>query len=287
MNLIKQKITKQTIVYISLVLFVVISLSSFAVAAQDVIARSYKTTAPLPAGSLVSTGYQNNNIVEAANQTNAESLVGVSTQSESSLVSVVETSDNVEVAISGTVLTMVSNINGDIKKGDKVAVSPISGVGMKADGKSKIIGLANQDFNSATSQNLTTQKITDTQGNIKDVLVGSILIAVSVGDDPDSQNKDTNVDNTKTGVLGSIRALADSVAGRPVSTTQIVLSFFVAIVAVVTAAVLVYGAIKNGVQATGRNPLAKPAIFEAMAQVLLMVVVICLATVLGIALILR
>lgn len=288
MHLLKQKQSKKLAIYAFLAIFIVLLLTPLAQAADDIIARSYKTQGTLIKGSLVSFAPNSTTNVEASNQDNAQSLVGVVVQPDSSLVAVVQPQDQAEVAISGTVPTLVSTINGDIKKGDKISVSPISGVGQKASGGVKIVGVANQDFSSVAKQDIQTKKVTDKAGNIKDVYITTLNLAVSVGDDPATAQSDKDkADSNQSGIASAIKNLANDVAGHSVSTTQIVLSFFVALIAVVAIAVLVYGTIKNGIQATGRNPLAKPAIFEAVAQVMLMVVIISLVTVIGIYLILQ
>lgn len=288
MKIVKQKPANKVAIYVFLAILIVLLLNPIAYAADDIIARSYNTKGTLIKGSLVSFSPNSTTNVEASNQDNAESLVGVVVQPDSSLVAVVQPQDKAEVAISGTVPTLVSTINGDIKKGDKIAVSPISGVGQKATGGVKVIGIASQDFSDIPNQQIQTQKVTDKAGNVKDVYIATINLAVSVGDDPATAQSDKDkADSNQSGIAGAIKNLASDVAGHSVSTTQIVLSFFVALIAVVAIAVLVYGTIKNGIQATGRNPLAKPAIFEAVAQVMLMVVIISLVTVIGIYLILQ
>ena len=58
---------------------------------------------------------------------------------------------NVLVGLVGQIKTNVSNINGDIKAGDRVAVSEISGFAMKAIGSGMTLGIALEDFNATKS----------------------------------------------------------------------------------------------------------------------------------------
>ena len=68
-------------------------------------------------------------------------------------------------------------------------------------------------------------------------------------------------------------------AGKNVSVLQVAFSVAIAIIGLVTIGFLSYSSIKNGVVSVGRNPLARPAILSALAQVMLMVSIVALVSI--------
>src|ERR1700760_3123898 len=82
------------------------------------------------AGTLMDLQAGKQNIVEMANSDRASQLIGVI--GNQPLVELGSGAEQVQVVVSGLSVAFVSNINGDIKTGDKVTASPIDGVGMKA-----------------------------------------------------------------------------------------------------------------------------------------------------------
>ena len=65
--------------------------------------------------------------------------------------------DQVQLALTGRVPTLVSTVNGDIKAGDPITTSDIPGVGMKATKSGTIIGRAMESLSASTDG---TDKIT-------------------------------------------------------------------------------------------------------------------------------
>src|ERR1700740_623480 len=58
------------------------------------------------------------------------------------LIALSDGDNQVQVVISGPAYALVSDLNGDIKAGDKIASSPIEGVGMKATDPGQVVGSA-------------------------------------------------------------------------------------------------------------------------------------------------
>jgi len=65
-------------------------------------------------------------------------------------------------------------------------------------------------------------------------------------------------------------------AGNQVSTVRIILSGVIILVAIVSLLVMIFSSVKTSITAVSRNPLAKVTIFEALAQVMVMIVLVCL-----------
>lgn len=227
------------------------------------ISHAYQSTGAVPNGSIVSLDPKKSDFVQLANTSNGSRLLGVAVAEDDSLLAVDASDATVQVATSGTATVLVSTLNGDIRVGDQVAVSPFNGVGMKAEAGSHVIGLAQTAFNSS-SEGATTQSVTDKAGNKKDVKVGQLRLSISI-----------TVNNTGvgSGEQNSLQRLTRNLTGRNVSTIRIVLSLLIAVIALLTLITLIYGAIYGSIISVGRNPLAKHAIFRTLGSVLGMVAV--------------
>ena len=222
------------------------------------ISHSYHASNAIPDGSIVSLDPDRSDYVVFTNVLNGDRMLGVTVASNNSLLAVDPANNKVQVATSGTVDTLVSDLNGDISVGDQIAASPINGVGMKAENGSHVIGLAQTSLKS-TSDGAITQTITDKQGHPKQILVGLVRLSISVG-------TDTVVAN---GVqLNSLQRLGKSLTGRVLPTWRILLSMCVAFVALVALITLIYASIYGSIISVGRNPLAKYAIFRTLSTVL-------------------
>lgn len=222
------------------------------------ISHSYKSSSQITNGSIVSLDSTKTDYVVPANSKNGTKLLGVSLASDDSLLAVDPTSGGVQVATSGTVNTLVSTLNGDIKVGDQISVSPFNGVGMKAETGAHIIGLA-QNSLSKDSEGVKLQEVTDKDGKRGQVAIGFIRLSISVGT------------VTQTGVqLNSLQRITKSLTGRAVSTVKIVVSLAIAVVTIVSLITLIYASIFGGIISIGRNPLAKFAIFRSIGSVLAM-----------------
>ena len=206
--------------------------------------------------------------VEPANTSNGSRLVGITVADNDSLLAVDPGSGTVQVATSGNVNTLVSNLNGEIHVGDQVAVSPFNGLGMKAEPGSHIIGLAQTELTNS-SEGLTTQQVTDKDGKTSTVRIGFVRLTISVGTDT----------QTATGQkLNSLQKLGKSLTGHAVSTVRIVIALAVALVALTALITLIYASIYGSIISVGRNPLAKFAIFRTLGSVMAMAVLTALSS---------
>lgn len=230
------------------------------------ISHSYNTNQTVKPGSLVSLDSQNKDYVVLANTENGKKLLGVAVNSDDSLIAVDASSDKTQVATSGEATTLVSTLNGDINVGDQIAVSPFSGVGMKATDGGYIIGLAQTSFN-ANSPGATEETVKDKDGKSSQVSFGYVRINVAIGSG-----------TTQGGgpQLSGLQKITKSLTGHVVSTARIIIALIIAIVALAALVTLVYASIYGGIISIGRNPLAKFAVFRTMSSVLVMVAFIAL-----------
>ncbi len=227
------------------------------------ISHSYSSNVTIVPGSLVSLNPARTDYVEESNTDNGEGLLGVAVTVNDSLLAEDSNPDSIQVATSGTVNTLVSTINGPIHVGDQISVSPINGLGMKSSPDEEVIGLAQTSLNSNTA-GVTPHNIINKAGKSVKVYVGYIRLGISIGAGNTQGNSQLN----------SIQELGKDITGRDVSSIRVIVSFVIALIAVVSLITLIYASIYSGIISIGRNPLAKYAVFRSLSSVLGMVILI-------------
>jgi len=162
---------------------------------------------------------------------------------ESSSLSLVDNNEDTKSRLimqAGEAQVLVSNSNGDVKKGDYITSSGVAGIGQKADKTGFVIGKALDDYNPADP-------------NVPG-LVWSII-------EPKTAYINNNV---KTNLLDAIRSGALSPLLNPVESLRYILA------ALIVAATFIIGFSTFGkssgrsIEAMGRNPLAQGSIRTAM-----------------------
>lgn len=155
----------------------------------------------------------------------------------------------VAVVRTGTAIVNVSTYNGEIKKGDFITSSPVSGKGQKATQSGYVIGMALEDFSGNESDR------TNIQG--KEVSMGQIPVALRIEYAEIDRARNTNR------LLEYLDAAFFSTVQDPNQLIKIIRYAGAVLVLIATAvfSYLVFAkTISNGVQAIGRNPLAKSSI---------------------------
>ncbi len=191
--------------------------------------------------------------VQAASVTTIANLVGV--VGKGTLVALSQANDQVQIILTGSAVTFVSDINGPVYTGDKITASPIAGVGMKATTDSQVIGTSQQNFSASDG---VRQTITDKSGKQRIVHVGQILVGVNVSyySAPTSKFLPPFLQN-----------LANSVAGKQVSLVRVGIACMLLLLALIGMTVLLYTSVRAGILSIGRNPLAANAIRKGLIEV--------------------
>ena len=261
-----------------LVVLVFLTIGNIRVARADAdatIAEGFKTRQEVGRGGLVSIVPNMDKTVEIATQAHPERLIGVVT--DNPLVSISGGETEVQVVTNGLVHALVSDINGDIKRGDHVVVSAIEGVGAKAIVGSRVIGIAHGDFSEA--QQVKEHQITDTDGKKHTVKIGLLLVNVSpTYYEPPSDDSSL--------VPGFLQRFANSVAGRQVVPLRIFISVVVFLAGIVAIGVLFYSAVRYSITAIGRNPLSATAVHKGLVEVAMIGGMILLVTLITVYLVL-
>lgn len=220
------------------------------------ISHSYHADSQLPNGALVSLDQQRSDYVQLADTGNGSRLLGVAVDSNDSLLAVNATPGSVQVATSGNASVLVSNVNGDIKVGDQIAVSPFSGIGMKAQPGLRVIGLAQTAFSSKSS-GAESREVTDKAGHKTSVAVGYASITIAVGTDGTGATEN----------LTTLQRFGKSITGHVVSTQRVAISIAVAVITLFALITLIYASIYGSIISVGRNPLAKYTVFRTLGSV--------------------
>lgn len=223
-------------------------------AAVTSLSESYSTSDDLAIGSLVSVRDDQTDIVEASESSNVDNLLGVVIASGSSLLTLSNGKEGqVQVATSGTLPVIVSDINGEIQRGDHVTAGPVKGVGMRATANVRVVGIAQGKMT-----NVREQKYKDSDGVEKTMKLGEVPVLVNVAyyfKEPD-----------KTVVPAAIQNVANSLAGREVGTVPILISGAIFIIMLIIVSSLIYSMIRSSIISVGRNPLSQSAIYRDLVQ---------------------
>lgn len=230
--------------------------------AASTISQGYSTTEKIPTGSIVSLAENTSDHVVAATSVNADNILGVTINQEGSMLSLSNgTGSQVQVVTSGTVQVLVSDINGTIERGDHITASPVAGVGMKATGNVRVIGIAEGIMATPSAQTYN-----DKSGAQQSFKVGAVPLSVNVAyffKEPD-----------KTIIPSAIQNVANALAGRSVSTLPIIISAAIFIIMILVVASIIFSMVRSSIISVGRNPMSQSAIYRDLVQLSALVLVI-------------
>lgn len=218
----------------------------------------------MPLNSIVSLQNNSSDKVILAASSNAGNLLGVVVNATNSSLSISSGKSNeVQIATSGTLDILVSTINGNISQGDYITASPISGVGMKATGNVRVVGIAQGDLNNT---NGSKETYTDKDGKKQSVVLGQIPVLVSVSNyfkEPD-----------KTLIPLAVQSVANALAGRTVSTVPILISAGIFLVTIIVVVSIIFSMVRASIISVGRNPMSQSAIYRDLIQMSALVLAI-------------
>lgn len=225
-------------------------------------------------GALMSLKKGDADKVEFANLDRAEQLIGV--VGEKPLIEFSEEDKNVQVVTGGVTPVLVSDLEGEIASGDKITVSPINGIGMKAGSTGMVVGTAQADMSSIKT---TEHFITDVDGKVHTIHVGLLPAQINVTFFAPGATEDTFLP-------AFLRDIANTVAGKQVSSARVLISLIVMLVSFISIAVLLYASVKSSIISIGRNPLSEVSVRKGLLQIGLTVIGILLFTLITIYLVL-
>lgn len=275
---------KRNIINYSLAIFMMAFIAfPISVLAQNVtVTQGYTSDILLQRGMIVGLNKDDPRKVEAINNTDEDRVHGIVVNSSESAVLLGREEDKVFVATSGGPFpTLVSSQNGAIKKGEYVALSSISGIGMRA-GESEpiILGKATEDFNTDDKDKIiSTATVTDNNKNQQSLVIGLINVDISIGKNPLLKSNNDLPD--------ALRRASEAIAGKPVSPARVYLSVLVLLISAGITGSLIYSAVRSSVIAIGRNPLSKKSIIRGLFQVVIIGILVFMSGIFGVYLILN
>ncbi len=226
--------------------------------------QSYAADQPLDIGTIVRLTGKGSNRVTAAAQSNVQDIFGVTVDQQQLPLRVSNGLENESyVAVSGTYNVLVSTQGGTIASGDYITLSAANGIGMKAGtDESTVLGRAAASFNDK-SVVLGKSVLKDTNGKENQtVSIGSIPVTIAVQHNP-------NKKSTKAKVPEALERVGQAIAEKEVRPIRIYLSLGIALVSLISAIIVLYAGVRNGVISIGRNPMTKKTIFRALVEVIL------------------
>lgn len=236
------------------------------------LSQGFTTTDTLPLGAIVSLQNNTSDHVTATTTSNVNSILGVVINDGSSLLTLSNSEENqVQVATSGMVSVLVSDINGTINQGDPITASPVKGVGMKATNNTKVVGIAQ---GKPTTNGDAKQSYTDSQGQKQPLILGEVPVLINVSyfyKQPD-----------KTIIPSAIQNVANALAGKTVNTTPIIISAVIFIVTLAVVVSIIYSMIRSSIISVGRNPMSQSAVYRDVIQLSALVLGILAVSVISI-----
>lgn len=248
--------------------------SPIASAASAAISQGYKTNSNnISRGallSLVTTGSES--VEPTRNDSNSANMVGIAADKPLlELSNGTSGGSSVPVVVSGSTEALVSNINGDIKAGDKITASPVSGIGMKANNAAQIVGTAQSNFDAIST---VEQQVTDKDGKPQTIKVGLLPLAVNVTYYSAASSQGT----ISSFIPPFLQSLANNIAGKQVSPLRVLIGTLVLLLGFVAVIVILQTSIRNGLISLGRNPLAQKALRRGLIDVILAAVGLLVVT---------
>lgn len=194
--------------------------------------------------------------VERATRDNIQNVIGFTTTNENNLLTIGSAQQEVYVQRTGQVSALASDINGPIKQGDKLTLSPLKGVLMRADDVNPTLGTALTDLSLVNGESQTV--VTD--NGQKNTSLNNLNIAI----DTTLIGQQTAVANDKS----ALERLGEAIVGKEVGYLQVIAAMIIFLIIMVAEGSIIYGAVSTGIISIGRNPMAKKTIRRELVRIL-------------------
>lgn len=192
--------------------------------------------------------------VERASFETPDKFVGITTRVENNSVTIASSKQSVYVENEGEVDAFVSDLDGAVKQGDQLTISPLRGILAKATESSPIVvGTALEDFSYDGAENHEIKTVSGTK-------VASINLV--------RFNLDSKSILNHGGVDSSLERLGESIVGKEVSELRVVVAMIIFLLVLFAEGAILYGAISSAVTSLGRNPLARNVIKKELTQIM-------------------
>ena len=221
--------------------------------------KSDENKSKLTTGAIVTGMTNRTDYVQLATQDNANQLIGVIDNYP--LLSLSDGDKNIPVVLSGSTTVFVSDINGNIKSGDKITASPLSGVGMLASASGQVVGTATADFKVGQG---TAKVVTGKDGSTHTVHIQKLPVRVGVA----YYNAIGN-----SFLPSFIHDAADNIAGKTVPLIRILIGMVILLLSFAYTIAITYSSTRSTIAALGRNPLGSREIMRGQYRLMLIAAV--------------
>lgn len=192
--------------------------------------------------------------VERASNKDPYSIIGIATDPADNQVTIASEEQEVYVISSGEVMAYVSDVGGEVNKGDILTISPLRGIFSKASEDSvPILGIALEDAADKTAE----EYIIQTPEGEKVSKVASIRINF---DRKSGSSKEPD---------SSLERLGRSIAGKNINEIRVMAAIIIFLIVLIAEASILYGAISSAITSLGRNPLARQIIKHELLRVII------------------
>lgn len=229
--------------------------------------ESYISDKPIGIGTVVSLSKDKSNQIVSTTTTNDTAVIGVAAEDNSSIIDLQAKNSNIKIATSGETEILVTDLAGNIKTGDYLIISPLSGVAMKDEQgftATKYVGVAQEDF---SSKNTGTKQIEVEQSNGKKQKVNTGLIKAKVFITERPPQKSTKARSFLT-------TIGERIVGKPVSTIRVVTSVIILLSTLLVTGLMLNASIKGTFVSLGRNPLARSSIVANLMKLILVALIV-------------
>lgn len=261
-------------------LAVLVWLSIYSSLSAQTLTQGYRADVPVQKGMIVRLKEDDASKVEPLPSDQMEDMHGVVVNSNDAAVTLSTEERKVFVATTGHYEVLVSNQNGDIKVGDYITLSALTGVGMRAGSTEPLVighALAVFDSNSQVAGEATVK---DSAGGERTVRLGRIAVNITIARNPFLRAAESNLPYF-------LQKASQAIAGKPVDASRAYLGLVVFLVTTAITGSLLYGGVRSGIISVGRNPLSKNLIVRSMLQVILAGLIIFIIGLFGVYLLLK
>lgn len=252
------KVTKSSVL-VFLASFLLATQTAFAFA-QSVSKGYFTDDQDLKPGMVVQLSDDNTSTestkVERGKSESSARIIGLATGPDDNFVVIASSQQQVYVQTDGEAFALVSDVNGEVKAGDQLTISPLSGILMKG-GESNLInfGTALEDFPNTLAE---TYSIDGRDADVLQTQVAKVRI-----------NLDSRSFASQQQVLSdsTLTSIGEAITGRRVGEARVVVALIIFLVVLVAEGGIIYGAVSSAITSLGRNPLAKTDIRNELVRV--------------------
>lgn len=250
--------------------------------AQPAVTQTYTSDTTIQQGMIVQLDPNDASKIKPATQKSLSKILGIVVAPNDAPVALTKNNGKTQLYVAnfGQYKVLVSDQNGQIRRGDYINMSSLAGIGMKADNTQNIVvGKALASFNGQTDAQ-STETLKNNLGRNLAVHIGTIPVDINIGRNPLLINPQANLP-------GFLEKASQGIADKPVSAARVYLSLAVLVATTILAGSVLYAGIRSGMIAMGRNPLAKRSIIRNLLQVVITSFIVFLVGIFAVYLLLK